>query len=351
MELHNRGSYSAALEFAERSLRPAGWRVVTAVLLREPVAQLASWFLFDGLRSDRCGVTPKNKRGRACTAVEYVEKRAARAAACRRSSSPAATRPSRPPVHARAAALLERSTIVGTTERLPAFFGELCSLLDIGCAGAPGRPAECAAPPTVAIRRTRACAAASSTSSPGWPHGDAALEAAVQTHFAVDIALHKRFARRPFGAVHGTATCALRERRRWIRLRNAKRVPNDCVPGRPADAPLVPPKLRASLSPVLSAWVDRRKDERWAMCAADTAAALAPGANATSAWLRQLYTPSDTHLLQLQHETDPDGGVGDSAWIASRVDCRAVSNRRTWRRGGTRPGGGSDQTGWTTGSP
>ena len=100
-------------------------------------------------------------------------------------------------------------------------------------------------------------------------------------------------------------------------------VPDDCVPGRPADAPLVPPKLRASLSPVLSAWVDRRKDERWALCAADTAAALAPGANATSAWLHahQLYTPSDTHLLQLQHETDPDGGVGDAAWIASRVDC------------------------------
>ena len=35
----------------------------------------------------------------------------------------------------------------------------------------------------------------------------------------------------------------------------------------------------------------------------------------------QLYTPSDTHLLQLQHETDADGGVGDAAWIASRVDC------------------------------
>ena len=35
VELHNRGSYTAALEVAERSLRPAGWRVVTAVLLRE----------------------------------------------------------------------------------------------------------------------------------------------------------------------------------------------------------------------------------------------------------------------------------------------------------------------------
>ena len=326
VELHNRGSYSAALEFAERSLRPAGWRVVTAVLLREPVAQLASWFLFDGLRSDRCGVTPKNKRGRACTAVEYVEKRAARAPGGLQAFLIAGGNKTEPPaaVHARAAALLERSTIVGTTERLPAFFGELCSLLDIGCAGAPGRPAECAAPPTVAYQAyPRLRRSFLDKQQPGWPHGDAALEAAVQTHFAVDIALHKRFARRPFGAVHGTATCALRERRRWIRLRNAKRVPDDCVPGRPADAPLVPPKLRASLSPVLSAWVDRRKDERWALCAADTAAALAPGANATSAWLHahQLYTPSDTHLLQLQHETDPDGGVGDAAWIASRVDC------------------------------
>ena len=166
VELHNRGSYTAALEVAERSLRPAGWRVVTAVLLREPVAQLASWFLFDGLRSDRCGVTPKNKRGRACTAVEYVE-RAARApgglqafliAGGNKTEPPAAV-PRAPPRYSRA----RRSSA-------PPSGCPHSSARCVRCStsAAPARPT---ALPSVRrrrrwpIRRTRACAAAFSTSS------------------------------------------------------------------------------------------------------------------------------------------------------------------------------------------
>ena len=52
-------------------MRPAGWRVVSAVMLREPRRHLASWYLFDGRRSTRCagGEQP-------CSPAQYVEKRA-----------------------------------------------------------------------------------------------------------------------------------------------------------------------------------------------------------------------------------------------------------------------------------
>ena len=91
VELHTRGSYEEALSFAEAELRPAGWRVVSAVLLREPLRHLASWYLFDGRRSSRCagGEQPlprprqlRRRRGGAattvCTPAQYAEKRAAR---------------------------------------------------------------------------------------------------------------------------------------------------------------------------------------------------------------------------------------------------------------------------------
>ena len=37
-----------ALRYAEEELRPAGWRVVSAVMLREPMRHMASWYHFDG---------------------------------------------------------------------------------------------------------------------------------------------------------------------------------------------------------------------------------------------------------------------------------------------------------------
>ena len=59
------------LRYAEEELRPAGWRVVPAVMLRDPSRHLASWYLFDGRRSTRCagGEQP-------CSPAQYVEKRA-----------------------------------------------------------------------------------------------------------------------------------------------------------------------------------------------------------------------------------------------------------------------------------
>ena len=46
---------SEALRYAGQELRPGlGWRVVSAVLVREASRHLASWYLFDGRRSTRC---------------------------------------------------------------------------------------------------------------------------------------------------------------------------------------------------------------------------------------------------------------------------------------------------------
>ena len=120
-------------------------------------------------------------------------------------------------VHARAATLLERSTIVGTTERLPAFFGELCALLDIGCAGAPGRPAECAAPPTVAYQAyPRLRRSFLDKQPPGWPHGDVARCSTYATRYAAAVAARPR--RRPVSGISLTGACTaqLALQKAWI---------------------------------------------------------------------------------------------------------------------------------------